>query len=108
MKGAHWTPEEEASLARLAKKHKASEISEILGRPYHGIKAKANRLGVNLFAIGENHHLAKHSDSIVEKCRELNDQGLSSRQIAKITGIGDGTIHKWISFETRTGIHLRS
>ena len=108
MKRTHWTQREESQLARLAKKHRAAEISEILGRPYHGIKSKAERLGISLLMDGENHHSAKYPDSIVEHARKLNDEGLGERRISKALGICSMTIRAWIKFETRTGISLRS
>jgi hypothetical protein len=107
-KRTHWTQREEAQLARLAKKHRAIEIAEILGRPYHGIKSKAERLGVSLLIEGENHHSARYADAIVEQARSLNEQGLGERRISRALGICSMTVRAWINFETRTGISIRS
>lgn len=52
--------------------------------------------------IGECHHRARYSDTLVEELRQLHErQGLGYRRLARRYGISRSTVMKWLSLERR-------
>lgn len=53
------------------------------------------------YRLGETHHRARYDDATVESVRQMNDDGLGYKRIAKILGISSNTIRDWVYYRTR-------
>jgi DNA-binding CsgD family transcriptional regulator len=99
-----WTHEEIRLLRELAGKVPAQEIAERLGRPSRAtVIAKARQLGISLRLYGERSPVAKHSDAVVEQIRDLHDEGLSKRAIARRLGLPRRSVRDYVDYRARLG-----
>jgi len=59
---------------------------------------KGSRLNV---VHGQRHHSARHSNDTVERCRQLDDDGVSRADISRKTGVPPGTLSGWLNYSER-------
>lgn len=98
----NWTPTEDRELRRMAAEFKAAEIAKALGRTPAATRQRAYKLKVRLEKDGERRHLAKYSDAVVERCRELHDAGKGPAAIARETGVPVGSVKAFVYYRQRT------
>ncbi|MDP2571671.1 DNA-binding protein [Vibrio penaeicida] len=77
------------------------QVASRLGRSRESVKEKARKLGVSYMKIGEDSPVCNLTSSDVEMMRELNDLGLTYREIARKFEADESHVRKLCLFQTR-------
>lgn len=96
-----WTSNDERFLKKNAGELSGVEIAKQLGRKPEHVYRKAYLLGLSLYVRGENSHAAIYSNSDIELCRQLADEGLKAPTIANKMEMSRSFVHQLIKHERR-------
>lgn len=101
MAGVPWTSRDVAILRAMAPRCSSFEIAAELGRTSDAVKHAARRHGIELRKCGEAVPNARYSDDLIEKARQLHDQGYGPRWISRRLQINEWTLRSALYYRQR-------
>jgi hypothetical protein len=102
-----WSRREDRTIRRLAATHTAKQLAELLpGRTVNAIHQRAYRLKVRLQKAGDRDYRTKDSDALVERVRQLHEQGKAPSAISRETGVPIGSVKSFAYYRARAQASL--
>lgn len=83
MRYARWEPQHDATIRKYSGIKSAREIADLLGRSMDSVKKRSQKIGVNLRRYGDHSLNVKISDAMVERIRQMRDDGVPVSKIHK-------------------------
>lgn len=96
-----WTRADKRTLRRLAPTHTAEQIAAVVGRTVNAVRQQAHLLGIQLQKFGDQNHSTKYSDALVERIRQMHDDGMAPKAIARETGVPLGSVKSFVYYRLR-------
>ncbi|ECW1079422.1 DNA-binding protein [Salmonella enterica] len=96
-----WKRAEILIVRQCAGTMKVANIGQLIGRTDGAARAKARELHISLRLRGDHHQSVKYPGRVVEMARELHQEGMKRRDIAKILGMPVGTVNLYVYFDRR-------
>ncbi|EGF6519729.1 DNA-binding protein [Salmonella enterica] len=96
-----WKRAEILIVRQCAGKMKVATIGQLIGRKDGAVRAKARELHISLRLRGEHHQSVKYPYRVVEMARELHQEGVKRRGIAKTLKMKIGTVNQYVYFDRR-------
>ena len=101
MAGRAWERSEDQRLRAMAPNASSKEIAAALGRTRDAVMHRARVLRISLLKTGDAAPNTKYSDALIEKARQLHDQGYGPRWIAKRLEINECTLRAALYYRQR-------
>ncbi|HGA5462437.1 TPA: helix-turn-helix domain-containing protein [Salmonella enterica subsp. diarizonae serovar 50:k:z35] len=98
-----WKRAEILIVRQCAGKMKVATIGQLIGRTDGAVRAKARELHISLRLRGDHHQSAKYRQSDIEQARDMHQEGMKRRDIAKILKIPLGAVNQYVYFDRRVG-----
>lgn len=70
------------------------------GRGVNGFRSAVRRTGRG-YRVGQSHHRSRYPDAVVNTARQLRDEGLSVRKVARALEVPASTVQDWLDYGTR-------
>lgn len=102
-----WSRFEDGRIRRLAATHTAKQLAALLpGRTVNAIHQRAYLLKVRLQKAGDRDYRTKYPDALVERVRQLHEQGKAPSAIARETGVPLGSVKSFVYYRGRAQASL--
>lgn len=101
-----WTPKEDRALQRMADRFTAKQIARAIGRTPAAVHQRAYLKRVKLQKAGDRDFRTKYSDALVERVRQLHEQGKAPSAIARETGVPVGSVKSFAYYRGRSSASL--
>ncbi|HAF4825329.1 TPA: DNA-binding protein [Salmonella enterica] len=99
-----WKRAEILIVRQCAGKMKVATIGQLIGRTGGAVRAKARELHICLRLCGDHHQSVKYPGRVVEMARELHQEGMKRRDIAKTLGMPIGAVNQYVYFDRRVSV----
>ncbi|UMT25463.1 DNA-binding protein [Escherichia coli] len=76
-------------------------IGKLIGRTEAAVRTKARDSGISLMLRGDFHQSAKYPQRDIELARQMHEQGVSRREIARKFGMPLRTVNNYVYFDRR-------
>ncbi len=96
-----WCGAEILILRQCAGTMRVKDIGKLTGRTEAAVRTKARKLGISLMLRGDYHQSTKYPQSDIELARQLNQRGVSRREIARKFGMPLRTVNNYVYFDRR-------
>ncbi|HAD5969465.1 TPA_asm: DNA-binding protein [Salmonella enterica subsp. enterica serovar Typhimurium] len=96
-----WKRAEILIIRQCAGTMKVESIGRLIGRTDGAVRAKARELNISLRLSGDYHQSVKYPGRVVEMARELHQEGVKRRDIAKTLGMPLSAVNQYVYFDRR-------
>ncbi|EAQ6132182.1 DNA-binding protein [Salmonella enterica] len=96
-----WKRAETLIVRQCAGTIRVADIGRLIGRTDGAVRAKARELHISLRLRGDYHQSVKYPGRVVEMARELHQEGMKRRDIAKTLKMPLGMVNQYVYFDRR-------
>lgn len=100
---SQWKRAEILILRQCAGKMRVADIGRLIGRTRDAVRTKARELNICLILRGDYHQSAKYHQSDIEKARDLHQEGMKRREIARMLKMPVSQVNQYVYFDRRVG-----